>query len=463
VPAEGNARKDGVSFKMTSTLIETTVSAKAKKLWRQPEAMVAAYGWLLLFIVVYCARPEDWIPGLHIIPLGKVTAIGALLAFLFSIGSRPPGIGFPPEGLYLILLFCQMGVASVFSPVWRGGAVENTIEFGKIVLMVLVMTFAVTTLPRLRKLLFVQVSSVAAVTFVSIFREHVDKFGRLQGVLNGPYQNSNDLALTITLALPFCLVFLLRTRSFWRRLAWALTTAMMAFALVRTGSRGGLIAMLVVGAVCLWEFGVKGRRFFLIFFAMLVGVGILVLGGKVVRERFEVMFNPNANFRGAEAAYASAQGREEVLWKSLVVTAQHPLFGVGPGDFQVLSGSWHSSHDVYTQLSSEAGLPALILFLLIFQRAFSAVRKVRRDKIGTPELLMFAAATRADLFAFAIASFFSPVAYQFFSYFLMAYATATYRIAVLGTQRDLSRLTVPVRLGARDSKETLKPRPMWTT
>lgn len=404
--------------------------------------MSAAYGWLLLFTVVYCARPEDWIPGLRIIPLGKVTAICALVAFLVSLASRQPGMGLPVEGLCLILLFLQMGMASILSPVWRGGAAKNTLEFGKIVLMVLVMIFAVTTLARLRKLVWVQTVSVAAVTFVSIFREHVDSYGRLQGVLNGPYQNSNDLALTITLALPFCLVFMLRSGSFPRQVIWALTMVMMAFALVRTGSRGGLIAMVLVGTVCLWEFGVKGRRFFLIFFAVLAGFGILVLGGTVLRQRFEAMFNPNATFQGAAAAYASAQGRQEVFWQSLAVTAKHPLFGVGPGDFQILSGSWHSSHDVYLQLSSEAGLPALILFLVIMQRAFLAVRRTRREATADPELLMFAAATRADLIAFAVASFFFPEAYQFFVYFLMAYATATYRIAVRQAAQDSHEVSV---------------------
>src|SRR5712692_1028590 len=38
--------------------------------------LVGAYVSLLLFMVVYCARPEDWIPGLSTVPLAKLT--GAL-------------------------------------------------------------------------------------------------------------------------------------------------------------------------------------------------------------------------------------------------------------------------------------------------------------------------------------------------------------------------------------------------
>ena len=35
--------------------------------------LVGAYVALLLFMFIYCARPEDWIPGLSHAPLAKVT------------------------------------------------------------------------------------------------------------------------------------------------------------------------------------------------------------------------------------------------------------------------------------------------------------------------------------------------------------------------------------------------------
>ena len=47
--------------------------AAAEVILRKPqperEPLRGAYFWLTLFFVVYCARPEDWIPGLHVIPL----------------------------------------------------------------------------------------------------------------------------------------------------------------------------------------------------------------------------------------------------------------------------------------------------------------------------------------------------------------------------------------------------------
>src|SRR5712692_4949714 len=148
---------------------------------RRSEPMAGAYFALLLFVIVYCGRPEDWIPGLHFIPLGKTTGVIALFVFFLSARSRPGGLHLPRELVYLILLLAQFTLASVLSPVWKGGAVQKTIDFAKVVVIVLLMMLTVITLARLRRLIFVQAISVAAVTFISIVAGHFDRYGRLQG------------------------------------------------------------------------------------------------------------------------------------------------------------------------------------------------------------------------------------------------------------------------------------------
>ena len=45
-----------------------------------------AFFWLSAFFVVYCARPEDWIPGLKFIPFAKVTAILAMWGLFTALG-----------------------------------------------------------------------------------------------------------------------------------------------------------------------------------------------------------------------------------------------------------------------------------------------------------------------------------------------------------------------------------------
>jgi len=68
---------------------------------------------------------------------------------------------------------------------------------------------------------------------------------------------------------------------------------------------------------------------------------------------------------GTEASL-SAQQRKELLFKSLKVTVRHPLFGVGPGNFEVVSGAWDVTHNSYTQISAEGGIPAFFCRYLSF-------------------------------------------------------------------------------------------------
>jgi len=108
----------------------------------RPEPLGTAYFWLLAFFVVYCARPEDWIPGLHQAPLAKITGILALVAFALSI-ERVRRL--PREVLYLFLLFGQLCLTVPFSPVWRAGAFYQVLAFSKVVVIVPVVVLAVST------------------------------------------------------------------------------------------------------------------------------------------------------------------------------------------------------------------------------------------------------------------------------------------------------------------------------
>ncbi len=67
------------------------------------EPLTGAFFWLSSFYAVYCARPEDWIPGLKYIPLAKITAILALGGLLASLGKTQRTFrDVPRESWYLL-------------------------------------------------------------------------------------------------------------------------------------------------------------------------------------------------------------------------------------------------------------------------------------------------------------------------------------------------------------------------
>jgi O-antigen ligase len=386
----------------------------------QGRPSASAYFWLLLFFVVYCARPEDWIPGLAVIPLAKVAGVFCALSFLASIPQLRRYL--PRETIYLALLVFQLWLTVPMSPVWRGGAFYTTLDFSKVLLIVLVMNVAVTTMARLRRLIFVQTTSVAVSAAATLVKGG-SRLGRLEGVGYGIYKNPNELALIMVLTLPFCVAFLLRTRSWLSKAVWASVAILMVYGTMLTGSRAGLLALLVSGGVCLREFGIRGRRIGLLFAGAVVML-LMLFSGDTVNSRFDAMFNDHPTTEAGRAAHGSAVARQELFWKALAITAEHPLFGIGPGNFNSSSGNWHDQHNSYTQMSSEGGVPALILYVLLLWCALANLRKTNRLAPPDSEEALFAMALRGSLYGFIVGSFFADSAYHFFPYLLVGYTSA---------------------------------------
>lgn len=407
---------------VASASAATSVPSQRRKMPGHTQ-LAEAYVSLLLFMVVYCARPEDWIPGLSNIPLAKVAGVLALVAFVFSLGQIRQRL--PNDVLFIILLTLQLFVTVPMSPVYRGGALNTTLDFAKLVIIVPVMVMAVNTATRLRRLLLIQAASVAAISAVAVWKGHM-LGGRLNGVLNGNYSNPNDLALAIVISLPLCLALLLRSRNIPAKVAWGVAALVMAYAVFLTGSRGGFLALAVTTSVCLWEFAIRGRRSYLLVIVALVGVALCISSGTMLRDRLKGTFDSEDD---TASAYGSAEQRQQLFWRSLEVTAEHPLFGIGPGNFPIISGSWRETHNSYTQMSSEGGMPALVLYAIILWAGFKNLKRTRKLSGNSKDVKLFAGALHASLAGFLVGSLFASCAYQFFPYFLVAYTTVLLRIA----------------------------------
>lgn len=411
-------RSHFIAQDQTQTMIERQI-ARAK-----PQANVAtqrgAFLCLSAFYFVYSARPEDWVPYLSYLPLAKITGAVTLVAALFSAGKTPRKIkDLPKEALYLLLLIGIMFVSAMFSPVWKGGAFFDTVDFAKVSIAWILTFVLVTTLGRFRRLVFIQAASVAVMCAVAIIKGHADK--RLAGVIGGIYSNPNDLALAIVMSLPFCLAFLLTAKTGIRRAAWCLGIALMMAALFMTASRAGFIALVISGMVALWHIGIKGKRLALIVGMGLVGVLSFVIFGKTVMQRFSAISSESANPETNEAL-SSYEDRRFMIEKSLEAVERYPLLGVGTNCLITYSGEWREVHMSYLQMAAESGILALILYLLFLYRGFVNLKRIRRAH-PDPETLLFAGALHSSLIGFIVGATFAPVAYHYFPYFTVCYTS----------------------------------------
>lgn len=413
----------------------TAVSPAPKK-----ELLAGAFFWLSAFYFVYCARPGDWIPGMGYVPLAKITGICAFLGLLSSLGKTRRGFrDLPREAVYLISMIMLLFAGAFLSPVWKGGAFFRTLDFSKVAVAWVLTFLLVTTFERLRRVIFIQAGSVAIIGVVSILKSRGSD--RLEGILGGIYSNPNDLAFAMVLSLPFCLAFMLQTNKGIRKFFWLVCMLMMCGALFLTASRGGFITLVVAGTVCLWHFGVKGKRFYLIVATGFVGLILAVTAGGKLKDRFLAISGDDIGSRTEQSAYGSFEERRELMVIALHGMARYPIFGVGSHNFANFSGLWREVHMTYLQIGVEGGIPALILYLLFFARGFKNLKLIRKSKNLPPEHELFTGALHSSLVGFVVGALFAPEAYQYFPYFSVAYTSVL--LALTQAKEQASSLPSP--------------------
>ena len=403
------------------------------------------YGALVTFSALYYFRPEDFIPGLNYIPMARIA--GGIGAVALAVGMMSGGRAKVPQVVKILwFLLLQMAICVPFA-LWPGGAFSRVFEnFAKAVIVAMLIGMTVVTTWELRKLLWIQVSAVAMVTVASILLRHF-KDGRLEGIQKSILENPNDLAISIAISFPLGLAFMLHARGF-RKVVWGIALVFMALGVVLTYSRSGLMALILSLAICVWEYGIKGKRRSIVVVtavALVIGLGA-ALSTAHYRARVESIVLGNIEGSGDKG---SLDARKALLKKSIMVAATHPLVGVGPGCFLLVDQGWVVAHNSYTELAAEAGFPALFLFLWAVGASLKNIAQARKSTNykEDPEFRLFTQALWAGIVAYLMGACFASTEYNLYPYFMMAYTCAMVRISnqvqtnpvQSGEQRHLNR------------------------
>ena len=384
--------------------------------------LVAAYVTIVVFWAFYYFRPEDIIKALYVIPLGKILGVVALIALILGTVGQGRSVKLSPEAKLVMMLYAWCVLCVPFAS-WRGGAFWTVFgDYGKCIIMTIMIGIAVNSVARLRRLLFIQASATAIMAVIGcLFYRDMTRLD----IGNGLYGNANDFAIMIALNWPICLGFMLATRNPFKKLLWGIGLIGMLWAVTLTYSRSGFMATTVAILASFWEFGIKGKRKHVVIGAAVLALLLLpLLIPSHYGTRLEGIFNPSID----PLDKGSAAARRELLIMSLKLTATHPIFGVGLGLFESVTQTWFVTHNTYTQLSSEVGIPGILLFLLILRRVFRNLKDVSKtERFRTdPQLEIFTRALRASFAGYLLGAFFASYAYELFIYALVAFTGVLY-------------------------------------
>lgn len=402
-----------------------------------------SYLGLFLFNLVLYFRPYELFPALSgITAMAFWIAVPTLVIFGITQFTRAGNLTARPREVNLVLLFAVTALLSIPLALNRGEAWDefNGI-FIKAVLMFIVMVNVVRTERRLRALLMLSlaVSCFLAANAMNDYRAgRLDLLGeRVAGAIGGMFGNPNDMALHLVTMIPVAVAFCFTKRNPLAKLAYAACAALLVAGIVASFSRGGFLGLIGAGSVLAWKLG---RRHKLAVGACVIGAALafVVLAPGEYAARLGTIANASADLTG------SSNQRQATLIRSLQVTARHPLFGVGMGNFHIVSIHEAVSHNAFTQVSADLGLTALALYLLFLLGPLRRLRELERATYATRRdarfYYYFAVGLQAALVGYMVSSFFAAVAYNFYVYYLVGYAVCLRQLyaATHGTSEPIT-------------------------
>jgi O-antigen ligase len=430
-----------------------------------------AFIGLLAFTAVLFLRPQEQIRALQALHLAELAAIGALLALLFGRLGRGLAVSrYTPELGGVIALGAIILGTAPFS-VWMGGAIGTfTDVYVKVILIFLLMVNTLTSPKRVEQFMWLMVLATGYLAFRAVFDYargvNLIENGRVRGAVGGIFGNPNDLALNMVAVLPLAASLAMRAPTLVKKLAATACAVFMIGAVVASQSRSGSVGLAVM---------------------------TLFMGGYLVRRRpglaaaaalalvLAMPFLPASYWHRISSitdesrdATGSREARQILLRESFAAFLEHPLTGVGAGQFKNYDPkgrqeAWRESHNVVLQVAAELGVFGLAIFMFLVLRGAMAgthVRRLLRDGQGPPRsgrrngataaasisaaevewMRAQTAALTAALVGWFVCALFASVAYNWTFYYLLALATAPREILVdrLAVARRLRHAAAPV-------------------
>lgn len=336
--------------------------------------------WLLIgYMWLFVHRPfEEW-PILGAMRLELFYVLGMTLVWAVSARKQVTGNSLHLTLAAFALAVFLCAVASAYSDsCWL--VVENYL---KLLVFYLLVVTAVHDEKTLRLLLWGLLGAVAVFVLHSLLEfangRYVYRMGirRMVGI-GSAAMNPNAFAAGLVLVVPFIPV-LWRTSARRGRCFLGGLTALIVLCVLLTGSRGGLLLLLIAAGWCLWT---SPWRKYLLPAALAAAPVVFLALPDQLQGRFETIVNADA---GPKNAQTSADARMEGLTLGLALWQAHPLTGVGPGAWRPATGRLLESHNLYGQLVGEMGTLGLVTFASLLLAYVANLLYIRRWYRARPE------------------------------------------------------------------------------
>jgi O-antigen ligase len=368
-----------------------------------------AFVFFLLLNLVLFVRPEELLPSLGELHLYEILILASLLTALPTVLRQltPASLGFRPMAVCVLGILAVIVISGIVRLQFHQ-AYDGAVYFVKVVIYFLLLGANLSTSARLRGFLVWLVGCILLVASLSLLHFHgVIQLPTLAPVLQlgeidpatgervtsqrlqatGIYSDPNDFSMILLVCMGICVYGALRPGARLRRLLWLAPFAVFAYALFRTQSRGGFLA-LMAGTLVLLRARFTWKKTLLIG-SLVVPVLVFAFAG---RQTDIDLDNGDDTF----------QARVRLWSEGLQLFKTSPVFGIGKDQFNEEVGM--VAHNSYVHTFVELGFVGGTLFIGTLYCAMAPLVLLGRPgapPIADPELARLRPYLLAILTAYA--------------------------------------------------------------
>ena len=416
--------------------------------WQPKHGHTITFVFLYLFSIILYFRPYEMIPALSSFKtMAFYTGIVTLAVYFVTQLVLEGNLTARPREVNMVLLMGLAALLSIPLAIDPGEAWGAFVDLAIKTILIFIVLANVLRTERRVKLLFWLVLVVSIYLSVNVIKDYqagVFKLGaaeqntqRVAGAIKALFENSNELALHLVTIIPISIALALEKKNPIRKIVFFGITLLMISAVIITFSRGGFLGLIAVALVLVRKLGRRSKTTAI--GALVLGViFFLVVAPGSYSGRLATIFDSASDITG------SSSQRTQVLKRSILVAIRYPIFGVGLGNFHHKSFQELGTHNAYTQVASETGIAAMVCYIIFLVHPIRKLRMIERELFERKENSRFyylAIGLQASLIGYMVASFFAAVAYQWYVYYLVAYAIALRRIYYLEQAKKEPRIT----------------------
>ncbi len=340
-----------------------------------------SYHIYLLFTISWFLHIGKRIPILGIIRFDLILILILFLFIFINKSERPKEIEESDTNKIIKVLILFIIIISPFAE-WPGSVINYGLpEFVKAIMFYFFTIRFIDTEKRLKIFLAVFLSCQIFRVFEPLYLHFTTGYWGSRAAYMGGEEfmdrlsgapmdvvNPNGLAFIIDTIIPF---LFFQMKSSWKnKFIFIIVTPILFYALMLTGSRSGVLGMLVI----MIGIFLKSQNKLVIGTVIILGLVTAFLHlSPIQQDRYISIFDPNAQNA------ATSQGRFQGVSDDLEVAMRRPLTGHGLGTSAEANyhyrGVAQMSHNLYTEIAQEIGFVGLIIFILFIISIIKNFRK----------------------------------------------------------------------------------------